>query len=167
MNDEELIWESYLSILSESIEGRLAENNAKEIFGSDQDPVYRGYIYQDGTFLNLGSGQDHREINIAYFPDEETGLKEINIPEDRDLGNSRCMIHFMSEAGAVRWARYGSGHLAISYIRKPTGAQKRAITKIIDRYNISNVSVDVYSPRYETIKSAEGDVWDDDVQRLI
>jgi len=166
MNDEELIWESYINILKESVEGRLAEDNAREIFGSDSEPGVRGYIHQDGSFLNLGSHQDHREINFAYFPEEETGLKEIEIPEN-DLGSSKYMIHFMSEAGAVRWGRYEGGHLIMSYIRRPTGAQKRAITKIIDRYNISSVSVDVYSPKYETLKSAEGDVWDDEVQSLI
>jgi hypothetical protein len=155
------------SILKENLEGRLAESNAREIFGSDDEPGVRGYIYQDGTFLNLGSHQDHREINFAYYPDEETGLKEINVPEDHSLGSSRLMIHFMTEAGAVRWARVNKNYLVMSYIQKPTSAQKRAITKIIDTYNISEVSVDVYSPRYETLKSAEGDVWDDDVQRLI
>jgi len=29
------------------------------------------------------------------------------------------------------------------------------------------MAIDVYSPRYEILKSAKGDVWDDDVQRLI
>jgi len=167
MNDIKLIYEAYINILKENKEGRLAEYNAKEIFGSDDEPNIRGYIYQDGTFLNLGSYQDHREINSAYYPDEETGLTEVNIPEDRELGSSRCMIHFMNEAGAVRWARVNGSYLVMSYIRKPTGAQKRAITKIIDRYNISDISIDVYSPRYETLKSVEGEVWDSDVQRLI
>ena len=166
MNDIILIWEAYANILKENKEGRLAEYNAKEIFGSDDEPNIRGYIYQDGTFLNLGQ-LDHREINQAYYPDEETGLNEVDIPEDHSLGSSRCMIHFMNEASAVRWGSYNGAHLGVSYIRKPTTAQKRAITKIIDRYNISSVSIDVLSPRYETLKSVEGDVWDDDVQRLI
>ena len=167
MNDIRLIWEAYTNILKESIEGRLAEHNAKEIFGSEDEPNVRGYIYQDGNFLNLGSHQDHREINFAYYPDEETGLKQIDIPEDHDLGSSRCMIHFMTEAGAVRWGRYNGNLLTMSYVQRPTGRQRRAITKIIDRYNISTISIDVYSSRYETLKSVEGDVWDDDVQRLI
>lgn len=155
-------------ILTENKDGRLAETNAKEIFGSDEEPFFRGYIYQDGTFLNLGEGQDHREINFAYFPDKDEypNLKEIDIPEN-NLGSSKYMIHFMTESGAVRWGRYNGRHLGLSYIQKLTSAQKRAITKIIDRYNISTVSVDVYSPRYETLKSVEGEVWDDDVQRLI
>lgn len=167
---DSLILENLYSsiVLKESKEGRLAEINAKEIFGSDDEPNVRGYIYQDGTFLNLDSGQDHREINFAYFPDEDEypNLKEVDIPEN-DLSSSRCMIHFMSEAGAIRWARYNGGHLILSYIQKPTSAQKRAITKIIDNYDISTVSVDVYSPKYETLKSVEGEVWDEDVQRLI
>ena len=166
MNDAEMIWESYINIINESVEGRLAENNAKEIFGSGTEPGVRGYIYQDGTFLNLGSHQDHREINYAYFPEEETGLKEIDIPEN-DLGSSKYMIHFMSEAGAIRWGRYNNRHVIMSYIQKPTGAQKRAITKLIDTYNISTMSIDVYSSKYVTLKSAEGDVWDDDIQALI
>lgn len=155
-------------LVKESIEGRLAENNAREIFGSDDEPNIRGYIYQDGSFLNLGSGQDHREINFAYFPDsdEYPSLQEIEI-EENNLGSSKYMIHFMSEAGAIRWARINTDLLVLSYVRKPTYAQKRAITKIIDNYNISTVSVDVYSPKYQTLKSVEGDVWDDDVQKLI
>jgi|688.fasta_scaffold265840_3 hypothetical protein len=159
----------YIKILiNENSNGTTAEFNAKTIFGSDDEPYYRGYIYQDGSFLNLGSGQDHREINFAYFPDEDEypNLKEVEIKKN-NLGSSEYMIHFMSEVGAIRWSRYNGNYMAISYIKKPTYAQKRAITKIIDRYNIKNVSVDVYSPSYETIKSAEGDVWDDDVQRLI
>lgn len=167
MNDDQSIWESYINILKENKEGRLAESNAREIFGSDTEPDVRGYIYQDGTFLNLGSHQDHREINFAYYPDEETGLSEVPIPENDSLGSSRCMIHFMSEAGAVRWGRYNKNYLAMSYIQKPTSAQRRAITKIIDLYNISYISIDVLSSKYETLKSVEGDVWDDDVQRLI
>jgi hypothetical protein len=168
-NDCLILENLYSSIvLKESKEGIMAEINAKEIFGSDDEPNVRGYIYQDGTFLNLGEGQDHRVINFAYFPDEDEypNLKEIDIPE-KNLGSSKCMIHFMSEAGAIRWGKYNGRHLIISYVQRPTSAQKRAITKIIDNYNISTVSVDVYSPSYETLKSVEGDVWDDDVQRLI
>lgn len=164
MNDEKLIWERYL-LLNENAEGRMAEENAREIFGADTEPANRGYIYQNGEFLNLREGQDHREINAAYYPPEETGLTEIEVPRN-DLGSSRLMIHFMANAGAVRWAKVGKD-LVLSYIQKLTGAQKRAITKIIDRYNISNVSVDIYDSNYQTIKSAEGDVWDSNVQRLI
>lgn len=166
MDDIRLIWEAYTNILKESIEGRVAEHNAKELFGSDDAPGVRGYIYQDGEYLNLRDGADHREINYAYYPDEETGLKEVNIPSNNNLGSSNCMIHFMSEAGAVRWARTGN-LLVMSYIRKPTHAQRRAVTKIIDRYNINDVSIDVYSPTYETLKSFEGSVWDDEVSRFI
>jgi hypothetical protein len=155
-------------LLNESKESIEAELNAKTIFGSDDEPFVRGYIYSDGSFLNLRDGQDHREINSAYYPDEEEypDLKEVKIKK-KDLGSSEHMIHFMSEAGAIRWGRYSGNHLIMSYVKKPTHAQKRAITKIIDIYNIETVSVDVYSPSYQTIKSVEGDVWDDDVQKLI
>ena len=126
MDDIRLIWEAYTNILKESIEGRLAEHNAKELFGSDDAPGVRGYIYQDGEYLNLRDGADHREINYAYYPDEETGLKEVNIPSNDILGSSNCMIHFMNEAGAVRWARTGN-LLVMSYIKKPTQAQRRSV----------------------------------------
>jgi hypothetical protein len=165
MNDGELIWEKYL-LLYESIEGKLAEDNARSLFGSSEEPANRGYIFQNGEFLNLQDWQDHREINFAYYPDEETGLNEIPIESDHSLGSSHLMIHFMANAGAVRWARINK-ELYISYIQKLTGSQKRSITKLIDKYNISNISVDVYNDRYQTIKSAEGDAWDDDVQKLI
>lgn len=82
---------------------------------------------------------------------------------------SYYMVAFMYYAQAVRWSTHGgyTKHLSLSYIKSLNQYQKRAITKIIDERNVTTVSVDVIDQFYNVVKSAQGDVWDEDVQRMI
>lgn len=160
---------SFSKFITESKINIDIERNAREIFGSDDAPAKRGYIYSNGEFLNLLDGTDHREINMAFAPDpdEFPTLKYIDLPEEHMTNSaSRNMIAFMDYCGAVRWS-VSNGYLTMSYIHKLNPAQKRSITHLIQMYNISEASVEVYDNKYMTIKSAEGGIWDRKIQKLL
>lgn len=167
---------SYISLLDsdhgliEAIDiGAAALSNAVAIFGEDDAPGTRGFIYPNGRFLNLQAGDDHREINSAYAPDEDTGLPDVDLPEGylEFAVASRNLMAFMAFSGAIRWGTTGGDHLIMSWVKNPTSSQLRAIRLIIEECGIKDVAIDVVSPDYEVTKSVRGSIDDREVQRLI
>jgi hypothetical protein len=132
--------------------------NAIDVFGSSDHPYSRGYIYEDGSFLDVGAGQDHRIINAAFCFDEDDEHEDIELPDSfpmsRDTG-SYYMIAFMKYGEAIRY-HVSNDWLMVSYIAKPSRKQIFAIDELIKEYKITEVKITKLNDEYRALKEIEG-----------
>lgn len=111
--------------------GKQWELIAKRYFGLTRDPNEAGYIFQDGSMLNMSDYKhgyrgtrifDHRQIN--HVP----GLEKENI------SGTEGMIKFMKETGAIRLI-YNNGYINFDFIAPLTNQQIRTLRSLIDGKN--------------------------------
>jgi hypothetical protein len=137
-------------------------NNAVDVFGSVDEPHTRGYIYEDGDYLPLGGGIDHRVINCAFVFEDDDEHEDIILPDSFPMdrhGTSYFMIAFMKYACAIRY-QVSNNYLSASFIEKPTRRQIFSLDEIIKEFGVEEVRISRLNDEYRSLKDYEGYTYD-------
>jgi len=131
--------------------GQRIESNTKRYFGLTTDPREAGYIFTDGTMLDMSgkrhggsAGQrayDHRQMNYA--------------PKMDDYSGTEGMYQFMAETGGIR-LNYSGGEVNVTVPQTMTRQQANMLRRLVDGKN--PLYVDVVDSQGKTIKHYDYEV---------
>lgn len=128
---------------------RQRAEQAKEVFGTTDDPLEAGYILRDGTMLDFSGkrqggspgrrAMDHREINQVF--DEGFGMDDSLAPVRRFMGEGHISLHVSRNAVAMR--------LATTVTNDQVQSIQRAVRAMMDQPGQmqKRVKIDVYDPK--------------------
>lgn len=112
--------------------GKQWETAAKRYFGITNNGNEAGYIFQDGSMLDMSGykhggskgirNYDHRQLNYAPAL------------EKAELFDTSGMLTFMNETGAIRLI-YSNGYLNFDFIRPISRQQVNTLRKLINGKN--------------------------------